>query len=50
MIDEIREIATLYPESRSAARPPLRLAQERHRWLSRAALEEVADALDLPPA
>jgi NADH-quinone oxidoreductase subunit E len=30
--------------------PALRLAQERHGWLSREALEETADALDLTPA
>jgi NADH-quinone oxidoreductase subunit E len=50
VIDEIREIAKQYPESRSAVLPALRIAQERHGWLSRAALEEVADALDLTPA
>ena len=30
--------------------PALRLAQERHGWLSREAIEEVADALELTPA
>jgi NADH-quinone oxidoreductase subunit E len=50
VIDEIREIAAQYPSSRSAVLPALRLAQERHGWLSRAALEEVADALDVTPA
>jgi NADH-quinone oxidoreductase subunit E len=44
------EIAAQYPESRSAILPALRLAQERYGWLSREALEEVADALDLTPA
>ncbi len=39
-----------YPEgSRSAVLPALRLAQERHGFLSPAALREVADALDLTP-
>jgi NADH-quinone oxidoreductase subunit E len=50
VIDEIRKVAAQYPESRSAVLPALRIAQERHGWLSRAALEEVADALDLTPA
>ena len=50
MIDEIREVAKQYPESRSAILPALRLAQERHGWLSREAFEEVAEALELTPA
>ena len=50
LFSEIRAIGQQYPESRSAVLPALRLAQERHGWLSRAALEEVADALDLTPA
>ncbi len=49
--DEVQDIRTRYPEgTRSAILPTLRLAQERHGWLSRQALEEVADALDLTPA
>jgi NADH-quinone oxidoreductase subunit E len=50
VIDEIREVAQQYPESRSAVLPALRIAQERYGWLSREALEQVADALDLTPA
>jgi NADH-quinone oxidoreductase subunit E len=50
VIDEIREIAKQYPESKSAILPALRIAQEKHGWLSREAFEEVADALDLTPA
>ena len=50
MIDQIREIAREYPESRSAILPALRLAQERYGHLSREAFEEVAEALDLTPA
>jgi len=50
MIDEIRRVAEQYPESRSAILPALRIAQERHGWLSREAFEEVAEALDLTPA
>jgi NADH-quinone oxidoreductase subunit E len=49
--DEVQEIRARYPEeTRSAILPVLRLAQERHGWLSREALEEVADALGLTPA
>jgi NADH-quinone oxidoreductase E subunit len=49
--DEVQELRARYPEgSRSAVLPALRLAQERDGWLSRAALEEVADALEVTPA
>jgi NADH-quinone oxidoreductase subunit E len=50
VIDQIRQIASEYPDSRSAVLPALRLVQERHGWLPRKAFEEVADALDLTPA
>jgi NADH-quinone oxidoreductase subunit E len=51
LYDEIQEVRARYPEgSRSAALPALRLAQEKHGWLSREALEEVADALEVTPA
>lgn len=49
--DEVQELKARYPEgTRSAVLPALRLAQERHGWLSREAIEETADALDLTPA
>jgi NADH-quinone oxidoreductase subunit E len=49
--DEVQEIRARYPEgSRSATLPALRLAQEKHGWLSREAIEETADALELTPA
>ena len=49
--DEVQELKTRYPEgTRSAVLPALRLAQERHGWLSREAIEETAGALDLTPA
>jgi NADH-quinone oxidoreductase subunit E len=49
--DEVQEIRKRYPEgSRSAALPALRLAQEKHGWLSREAIEEAADALEVTPA
>jgi NADH-quinone oxidoreductase subunit E len=50
MIDEIRQIAAQYPDSKSAILPALRLAQERHGYLTEEAFEEVADGLDLTPA
>jgi len=50
LYDEIQQVKALYPETRSAILPALRLAQERYGWLSREAFEEVADALDLTPA
>jgi len=50
VIDQIREIAKQYPESRSAILPALRIAQEQSGWLSREAFEQVAEALDLTPA
>jgi NADH-quinone oxidoreductase E subunit len=49
-VDEIQKVAAQYPQSRSAILPALRMAQERHGWLSTEALREVADALDLTPA
>jgi NADH-quinone oxidoreductase subunit E len=50
LTDEIRKAAKRYPESKSAILPALRLAQEEYGWLSREALEEVGEALDLTPA
>jgi NADH-quinone oxidoreductase subunit E len=50
LYDEIRELVALYPESRSATLPALRLAQERYGWLSPEAFREVAEALDETPA
>jgi NADH:ubiquinone oxidoreductase subunit E len=48
---EVEEMAALYPESRSAVMPALRLAQERHGgWLPPEAFEEVGAALRLTPA
>ena len=49
--DEVQELRSRYPEgSQSAVLPALRLAQERHGWLSREALEETAEALEVTPA
>jgi len=50
LISEIQKVAKRYPESRSAILPALRLAQEEYGWLSRQAIEEVGEALDLTPA
>jgi NADH-quinone oxidoreductase E subunit len=46
----VQQLSAVYPESRSAVMPALRLAQEKYGWLSPDALREVADALDLTPA
>ena len=51
LIQEIRAIADLYPETRSAILPALHLAQERNDgWLPPQALEEVGTALGVTPA
>jgi NADH-quinone oxidoreductase subunit E len=47
---QVEELASQYPDARSAVMPALRLAQERHGYLSPEAFEEVADGLDLTPA
>jgi NADH-quinone oxidoreductase subunit E len=48
--DEVQEIKAKYPSWRSAALPALRLAQEKHGYLSSEALRECADALGTTPA
>ena len=50
LYDSIQAVASQYPDSRSAVLPALRLAQERHGWLSPDAFREVADALETTPA
>jgi NADH:ubiquinone oxidoreductase subunit E len=51
LAQDIQKLTKQYPEPGSAILPALRLAQERNGgWLSRKALEEVADALDVTPA
>jgi NADH-quinone oxidoreductase E subunit len=51
LLEEIREIAGRYPETRSAILPALHLAQERNDgWLPPQALEEVGTALGVTPA
>jgi NADH-quinone oxidoreductase subunit E len=50
LYSDIQTMAARYPDPRSAVLPALRLAQERHGYLSREAFEEVADALELTPA
>jgi NADH-quinone oxidoreductase subunit E len=47
---QVQAIMALYPDGRSATLPALRLAQERHGWLSPEALRETADALGVTPA
>ena len=48
--DEVQELKGLYADWRSATIPALRLAQEKHGWLSPEALRECADALGTTPA
>ena len=51
LYEEIQQVRGRYPEgSQSAVLPALRLAQERHGWLSPETIREVADALDETPA
>ena len=38
LANEIEKVAAQYPQSRSAVLPALRMAQERHGWLSTEAL------------
>ena len=44
MIEQIREIAKQYPESKSAILPALRLAQEQYGWLMHPAIIVVDEA------
>ena len=48
--DEVQKIVARYPDSKSASLPALRLAQEKHGFLSDEALREAADALGETPA
>ena len=47
---QVRALAAQYPDPQSAVLEALRLAQERHGWLTREALEEAAEALEVTPA
>jgi NADH-quinone oxidoreductase E subunit len=50
-VAEVHRLRERYPQGRSAVMAALRLAQERHGgWLPAAALQEVADAMELTPA
>jgi NADH-quinone oxidoreductase E subunit len=48
--DEVQELKAQYPDWRSATLPALRLAQEKHGYLSPEALRECAAALGTTPA
>jgi NADH-quinone oxidoreductase E subunit len=48
--DEVQALKARYPQALSAALPALRLAQEKHGYLSTAALRECAEALGTTPA
>jgi NADH-quinone oxidoreductase subunit E len=45
-----KEIIARYPHAKSAMLPLLHLAQDRDGWVTRAAMEEIAEMLDLTPA
>jgi NADH-quinone oxidoreductase subunit E len=47
---QVQKLQKRYPHRRSAVMDALRLAQDKHGWLSPEALREVADALDETPA
>jgi NADH-quinone oxidoreductase E subunit len=48
--EEVQELKSTYDDWRSATLPALRLAQEKHGWLSPDALRECAQALGTTPA
>jgi NADH-quinone oxidoreductase subunit E len=48
--DQVQAIVARYPDPRSASLPALRLAQERHGYMTPDALRETADALGVTPA
>lgn len=48
--DRLQKALSRYPEKRAALLPMLGYAQERNGWVSDAAMEEIAEALDLAPA
>jgi NADH-quinone oxidoreductase subunit E len=45
-----RELVARYPHGKSALLPLLHLAQDRNGWVTPAAMEDIADLLDLTPA
>lgn len=48
-LDKIEQLIPRYPEKRSAILPLLHIIQEEHRFISREAMEWVAQKLDLEP-
>jgi NADH-quinone oxidoreductase subunit E len=49
-LEKAREIIARYPHKKSATLPLLHLAQDQDGWVTPAAMEEVAELLDLTPA
>ena len=47
--DEIEKILAKYPDSKSAVLPIMYIAQREHGYMSKEAMQEVADILDLDP-
>jgi len=50
MVERARDVIALYPQPRSALIPLLHLAQEQDGWLTREAMEHVAELLEITPA
>jgi NADH-quinone oxidoreductase subunit E len=48
--EEVQALKARYPDPKSASLPALRLAQQKHGYLSEEALREAAEALDVTPA
>ncbi len=48
--DRLQKALSRYPEKRAVLLPMLGYAQERNGWVSAAAMEEIAQALELTPA
>ena len=46
---EIDELKGKYPDPRSALLPALEIAQQEHGWLSEEVMQEVGQAMELPP-
>src|SRR4029077_12830045 len=50
MVERARDTIALYPHPRSALIPLLHMAQEQDGWVTRDAMEHIAELLELTPA
>ena len=46
---QIEQLKGKYPDAKSALLPVLEIAQQEHGWLSQEVMQEVGEAMDLPP-